>query len=67
MLPKPYDGPERRSVDRRRSAGLPAPFFALGIPERRQQGRRFTDRSRAMHRDQLLDIARTFLLEEETP
>lgn len=67
MLSKPYGGPERRLADRRRSAGPPAPFTALGILERRQQGRRLTDRTRAMPREQLLDIARTFLLEEETP
>ncbi|HEY1975509.1 MAG TPA: hypothetical protein VGG89_03070 [Candidatus Baltobacteraceae bacterium] len=67
MLPKSYDGPERRISDRRRSAAPPAPFFALGILERRQQGRRLSDRTHAMHREQLLDIARTFLLEEETP
>lgn len=66
MPPKPYDGPERRIGERRYSAGPPAPFTALGITERRQQGRRLSDRSHAMHREQLLDIARTFL-EQETP
>jgi len=64
---KPYGGPERRIGDRRRSAGPPAPFTALGITERRQQGRRSSDRTRAIPREQLLDIARTFLLEQETP
>lgn len=64
---KPYGGPERRIGDRRRSASPPSPFTALGIPERRQQGRRLSDRTRAMPREQLLDIARTFLLEEDAP
>lgn len=67
MPPKLYGGPDRRTGDRRRSARPPAPFTALGIIERRQQGRRLSDRTHAMHREQLLDIAHAFLLDEETP
>lgn len=67
MPSKLYDGPDRRTGDRRRSATSSAPFTSLGFPERRQQGRRLSDRSHAMPREQLLNLARTFLLEEETP
>ncbi|HZZ00416.1 MAG TPA: hypothetical protein VFE36_12675 [Candidatus Baltobacteraceae bacterium] len=67
MHSKLYDGHDRRLGDRRRIAASSAPFTALGSTERRQQGRRISDRTRATPREQLLDIARTFLLEEETP
>jgi hypothetical protein len=70
MYPEPYNGPERRQGDRRHGdrrtslTGLAAPFARRGTPERRQQGRRATDRTMATPREQLLDIARTFLEEE---